>query len=439
MGLFDTIRRAVGGEGATTDGDEQAAGDDQPSDDEPRLLDTRSLDPTAFREYAEHVVDGADPLTFSPDTLGRLDRAIEKNSDDRTAGEESGETVYTENTIRFGSYLGEVLVRAYDGEWVGSDGRWGVTVADSDDERTVAVFDVAAHSFGGEPVFAAVTARLESELELDTNREGESGDGPSTDNVVSAPTQVASSAASETVEGESAPEPADASRSDTEPTRVVQRVQSEQADGEATDGSAGEEPAADTSPTRVVRRVSEPAETESPSESDTASEEGKDPRVDDTAATEGSISGGADTESTVTDQSESERATASTRAEQGSDGSTDTPVQGTADQSAVADTTEHATGEVPPQESGKSVAQSWEPETLRAKHAETAVEFADFWGEYDLNFTPESLGRLDDLVAAQWDDERFDESTFGSDASFDDRAFTSVVTELGSYFGEVLV
>ncbi|TQR22436.1 hypothetical protein C9J85_13985 [Haloferax sp. wsp5] len=47
--------------------------------------------------------------------------------------------------------------------------------------------------------------------------------------------------------------------------------------------------------------------------------------------------------------------------------------------------------------------------------------------------------RLDDLVDAEWDDERFAETTFGSDASFDDRAFSSVVRELGGYFGEVLV
>jgi hypothetical protein len=81
----------------------------------------------------------------------------------------------------------------------------------------------------------------------------------------------------------------------------------------------------------------------------------------------------------------------------------------------------------------------WEPGTTRAEHAETAVEFADFWGEHGLDFSPASLSRLDDLVDAEWDAERFAETTFGSDDSFDDRAFTSVVRELGGYFGEVLV
>jgi hypothetical protein len=161
MGLFDTIRRAVGGDDSSTDGDEQAAGDDRPSNGGPALLDTATLDPTALREYAERVVDGADPLTFDPSALARLDAAIEESYDGKTAGDDAGTTTYTENTVRFGSYLGELLVRAYDGEWVQSDGRWGVAVAGPDDEVAVAVFDVAARSFSDEPVFAAVVKRLD--------------------------------------------------------------------------------------------------------------------------------------------------------------------------------------------------------------------------------------------------------------------------------------
>ena len=96
-----------------------------------------------------------------------------------------------------------------------------------------------------------------------------------------------------------------------------------------------------------------------------------------------------------------------------------------------------------PSADGESTADStgrpWEPGTVRADHADTAVEFAAFWGEHDLDFSPASLSRLDDLVDAEWDDDRFAETAFGSDASFDDRAFTSVVRELGGYFGEVLV
>ncbi|MBV0925587.1 hypothetical protein KTS45_15380 [Halomicroarcula limicola] len=78
-------------------------------------------------------------------------------------------------------------------------------------------------------------------------------------------------------------------------------------------------------------------------------------------------------------------------------------------------------------------------EDLSAEYAETATDFAEFWGERDLDFTPESLSRLDDLVESEWDGDRFADATFGSEATFDDRAFTSVTRELGSYFGEVLV
>ncbi|MBX0295885.1 hypothetical protein [Haloarcula nitratireducens] len=76
---------------------------------------------------------------------------------------------------------------------------------------------------------------------------------------------------------------------------------------------------------------------------------------------------------------------------------------------------------------------------LGAEYAETATDFAEFWGERDLDFTPDSLSRLDDLVESEWDGDRFADATFGSEATFDDRAFTSVTRELGSYFGEVLV
>jgi len=76
---------------------------------------------------------------------------------------------------------------------------------------------------------------------------------------------------------------------------------------------------------------------------------------------------------------------------------------------------------------------------LRATYAEAADELVSFWTEYDLDYTPDSLARLDALVSEEWDDDRFDDADFGSDDSFDDRVFTSVSTELGSYFGEVLI
>ncbi|NLV12974.1 hypothetical protein [Haloarcula argentinensis] len=666
MGLFDTIRRAVGGDDSSTDGDEQAAGGDPPSDDGPGLLDTATLDPTTFREYAEHVVGGADPLTFDPDALARLDTAIEESYDGRTAGDDASVTTYTENTVRFGSYLGELLVRAYDGEWVQSDGRWGVAVTGPDDEVAVAVFDVAARSFGDEPVFAAVVTRLESELALDTAQGTDVDEGAAdadetdTDSVVSEPTRIVRRVDDgQTDERDAPPEStptdergettagntagSDSSQAiETEPTRIIRRIESEsetgdrsgdtgptpvvsegtdepeheapsdnEADGSTVDTGGNADPDtidsasddADSEPPAAETTEEEPTidSTDAGSTTDTAVEQPTDDTAadqptaetpvteppldasadgptadttaagettgDDTATADEEMAGDdtitADEAATYIDEAEptvgsaaadpsddspateipSEDSVADSRDEDGTgdntsagaatdtpaddeaadtddgaagesiddepalDSSPDTsadavpdaagsetavdePLVDTADAEAVDDEpaagaesdarelfddsdtsapaedveASGATGNAPSQDvtadetaataatdeselsastdsdpTAGSMSRSWEPGTVRADHADTAVEFADFWGEHDLDFSPASLSRLDDLVDAEWDDERFAETTFGSDASFDDRAFTSVVRELGGYFGEVLV
>ncbi|MCJ0620430.1 hypothetical protein JZX76_13220 [Haloarcula hispanica] len=663
MGLFDTIRRAVGGGDSSTDGDETTAGGDRASDDGPELLDTATLDPPTFREYAERVVDGADPLTFDPDALARLDTAIEESYDGKTVGDAASVTTYTENTVRFGSYLGELLVRAYDGKWVQSDGRWGVAVTGPDDEVGVAVFDVAARSFADKPVFAAVVTRLESDLELDsiqsTDDDGltePDADETDADSVVSEPTRVVSRVDDgQADERDGPPEPTatderseatagdtadtDSSQAiETEPTRIVRRVESE---------SEGEDRPDDTDPTPAVSEAADEPENEPPWGSDDADGstadigEDAEPETTESASDDaGSEPSAAKTteEGSTIDSSDAEPATEPAAeqsavdtadeqptaetpasdstfdaAEDGPTADTTDAVETTADaddtadmatadeaaayideaeptaDSATADPSDEApaaetlpedsaidtrdedrtvdapagaatdtsadeavtdtaddgaagtsiddeskpdispdassdvatdaeavsetTGDESPADTADaagvddtpaavaesdaveqsddrpdtsapvgdveasdatetapsqdatadetpdtaaadereqpastgsdstagSMARSWEPGTVRADHADTAVEFADFWGEHDLDFSPASLSRLDDLVDAEWDDERFAETTFGSDDSFDDRAFTSVVRELGGYFGEVLV
>jgi len=74
----------------------------------------------------------------------------------------------------------------------------------------------------------------------------------------------------------------------------------------------------------------------------------------------------------------------------------------------------------------------------RVEFVEAADELAGFWGEYDLDFALESLTHLDDLVAEQWDAERFEDVKFGDDG-YDADVYTETATQLGSYFGEVLV
>lgn len=74
----------------------------------------------------------------------------------------------------------------------------------------------------------------------------------------------------------------------------------------------------------------------------------------------------------------------------------------------------------------------------RIEFVEAADELAEFWGEYDLDFALESLTRLDDLVDEQWDPDRFEDVEFGDDG-YDAEVYTETATQLGSYFGEVLV
>ncbi|MBV0902374.1 ICP22 family protein [Haloarcula salina] len=462
MGLFDTIRRAVGSDDAADSGgqladDASAAGS---PDDGPDVLDTRELDPAAFREHAETVVENAPPLDFSTDALARLDAAIAENYDGRTAGPEAGAAAYTENTVRFGSYLGEVLVRSYDAEWVDRDGRWGVVVSGAADDVTVPVFDVAVRSFGDEPVFAALVERLESTLDLDASGSGDERDGTSEPE----PTEERGPTAESDVADES-----DVAAAVTKPTRLVDQEpdgpasESEPAvadsdapgadDGVNETDDGGPDYPSETEPTRAggADEADAPAtdsHPEAPGSTDGSADEERptDRQSPDSPTGSETVGDGIDaSEPEAETASESEPETApEPEAETASDSDreSDLAPEGTESETDAAssvppDATDDAPSTDAAAPTGAAADRSWDG--VRAEHAETAVDFADFWGERDLDFTPASLSRLDDLVAEEWDDERFAETTFGSEDSFDDRAFTSVVTELGSYFGEVLV
>ncbi|WP_276273451.1 hypothetical protein [Haloarcula litorea] len=337
MGLFDSIRRAVGGSDDGDDGPPDHAGGDTggraASEAGPRVVDTRSLGPDAFRERARAVADAADALDGSPASLERLDTALRTTYDGRAADTDDP-GAYSADSVRFGSYLGTVLVDAYGGEWVDDDG-WGVRVERDGDSATVAVFDVAARSLSDDPVFAAVADRLASDVGL-ASPDGEATAG---------------------------------------------------ADGAATAGAADDDP------------------TDAPSATEAAEPDGRETDATPAAAAEPEPR-------PVTDAETGEPV----------DPATDQPESGSPAAAAT-----DGTPASPPAEG------------LRAEYAETATDFAEFWAERELDFSPASLDRLDDLVAAEWEADRFETATFGSDADFDDRAFTSVTTELGSYFGEVLV
>ncbi|MFC7018483.1 MULTISPECIES: hypothetical protein [Haloarcula] len=388
MGLFDSIRNAVGGS-ADDDGDDASS-----------LLDSTTLDPTDFRTRAESVAE-ADGLDFSRGSLAHLETHVASLSDPETADDVAAATTYADPALRYGSYFGEVLVRAYDGAWTRDEG-WGVTVAGPDDEVTVAVFDVAARSLDGDPVFAAIVERLEAELALGADA---NADGPST-----APEPEASA-------DEGASDPAAVPEADTEDAAA--------AGDDASSGHPSGEPEPDTG-----TDVSDP-EDGPPGEADTQAN-AADPEPD-RDADESAAAFIAEAESDAAEAGDDEAVeTAGASAPSASEGASgggidlgnDAPA---AEPSGPADAPD---AEDPDPAAGDG---------LRAEYAETAQEFAAFWSERDLDFEPDSLSRLDTLVDGEWDAGRFRDATFGADDDFDDRAFTSLVTELGSYFGEVLV
>ncbi|WP_254272736.1 hypothetical protein [Haloarcula marina] len=169
MGLFDSIRRAVGGDDESAGAGESSTGTDDAAHDSGgesavARIDVTALDAEAFRTRAADAASDADPLDFSRASLERLDTAI-ADRDDWVEESPADEDGYSPKTVQFGSYFGETLVRVYDGEWT-TEGGWVVTVEGVDDSVTVSVFEVAARSIGGDPVFSAVAARLDDELTL---------------------------------------------------------------------------------------------------------------------------------------------------------------------------------------------------------------------------------------------------------------------------------
>jgi len=100
--------------------------------------------------------------------------------------------------------------------------------------------------------------------------------------------------------------------------------------------------------------------------------------------------------------------------------------------------TEAETDDADPDVGDASEADTIPDDDPRSEFVEAADELAGFWGEYNLDFALESLTRLDELVAEQWDAERFEDVEFGGDG-YDADVYTETATQLGSYFGEVMV
>lgn len=71
--------------------------------------------------------------------------------------------------------------------------------------------------------------------------------------------------------------------------------------------------------------------------------------------------------------------------------------------------------------------------------ADEAAECADFWSDYDLDFTTDSLARLDDAVDERFETRRFVGVDPDPGGGPDARTFDRVVRSFGSYCGETMV
>jgi hypothetical protein len=153
MGLFDSVRGLV-------------SGDDEPGDDDAAAPERRDPTPTTFRNKAADAVADwdAQELDYSLDSLSRLDDFADKQGAKldvmHDEGDDTVADLHTRYTIQAGSYLGEVLVRQRDGEWVEDGERWAVSLEYEGDRATVDVFELAGHSFAEEPVFGEVADRF---------------------------------------------------------------------------------------------------------------------------------------------------------------------------------------------------------------------------------------------------------------------------------------
>lgn len=165
MGLFDSVRDLVGG-----DGDQSAVDRDVgPADGR------REPSPTAFRNNAVDAVQQWTEydLDFSLSSLERLDDLAAKRGPaldvvEADEGEEVAADRHVAYTVQAGSYLGEVLVRRCDGRWTRDGDDWRVRIGD---DVAVDVFEVASHSFAEAPAFGEVADRFRD----DTDRTTEAG------------------------------------------------------------------------------------------------------------------------------------------------------------------------------------------------------------------------------------------------------------------------
>lgn len=395
MGVFD-ILPGFGGDGEATDADpvEDSGGSDDGAAD---AVDPAELTPADFRERAEAMTGRSDvpTLDFTVESLGPLDELA--------AGPPSAV-----DRVAYGSYLGETILREFGGEWVDEDG-WHVAVELPDDRTTIAVFDAAKMSIAKEPVFEKVAARLDAEgaertpeTAEDPQAEDSAADvepateEPSPDEVVDSPSPSA-----DTPHEKNGPDESEGPTSDGDAD----------ADWPGDRQQANDPSAANSPPAESATEDSTASTSTDSQDTDDAAGEATD-ETDPDAAGDG-VGSAVETD---TDRSAADDAGGETRF----DPTDDAASEGTYAGDPAPDDTDY-----------EPVA----PDRYVVREA--AEAFADDWPEWELDFTPESLPRLDTFVDDQWDG-RFRASSL-ADRSVDHENGSDPLTQLGAYYGEVLL
>lgn len=137
-------------DGATDRGATRATG----ATDEGSSEATDGADPTAtFAEQAAALAADNPDLDGSLDSLAAADRVADASEADETT------------VLALGSYFGETLLSAHDGDWTKPEGgTWAVVLEGGETDVTLNAFQLAAEAIRGPTTFAATYRAVERRL-----------------------------------------------------------------------------------------------------------------------------------------------------------------------------------------------------------------------------------------------------------------------------------
>lgn len=401
-------------------GDDEGEGD--PGTEDGGGTEERPVPTAEMETYAEELASVYEEydLDFTPSSLARLDALAdaefdpERFADAELGGEDMDSGMYTELLKQLGSYVGEVFVREHDGEWVRHGDTIAVTVSGEEGKTAIAhVFEAAEESLTGPSQFASTYNAVTDEAS------------------VYAP-EVADHAAA--VPASDANEPVDIDGPTVEVTDPFDGNEAEPDDAEAatageetpetTSNSRSTEPAADAGGERAADANGAGPEAATAGGETADQSAAPDDAFDVAAVARDIVADDLDGDPTVEDTGDSGSSTPADEAgrDDRSGRSTVTPDD---DESTAADETAEdlAVETLELTDESEGAEPGWSPAALR----DDAAAFAATWPGYDLDFSPESLERLDALVAEEY-----------PDIAHRDQAFTRArAAEIGGYLGEV--